>query len=272
MAENKLTELTDTIDRLVSEARTTMDRTERALRIQEALALACQMITRLNRRLKRDVKHVLQDYGFGEAHADIAFRVVADGNDELAHFQSKEAMLDFLDASIPLLVGQCFLSKKKIQEILAEVSQSYEHFMDQRVGYSNMCKQFDRLNRFYCRPPYDGCGGGPVLDGGGPDGGPSGACGEKVCLYLLTFAAIGNLIASVIPLFLNASSGPIAQAKTPELRTVSLLSLLLLSSYSDMLDEREDIPLEAYVPENENPVRATAGAHIDDKKQMYAEG
>lgn len=268
MAEEQLTQLTDTIDRLVSEARTTTDRKERTLRLQEALARACEMVTRLNRRLKRVADRVLQESGFGEEHAAITFRDVVDGNDELAHFQSREALLDFLDSSEPLLVGQLFLSKKKIREILSTVRDTYEQFMDQRVGLSQMCEQFDRLERFFCRPPYNGCGGTPVLDGGDPNRGPSDDRAVTVCTYLQTFVTIVYLIVHVFEVFGPVVTGATAQLQSPEEGTVSLLSLLLLSGFSDMLDKQEHIPTEAYAPEAD--VLQPAGAPTE--KQVVRRG
>ena len=262
MTEEELTQLTDTIDRLVSEARTAADRKVRTLRLEEALARACDMITQLNRRLERFVDRVLQEAGFGEEHEAISARDVVNGNDELAHFQSREALLDFLAACEPLLVGQLFLSKRRIQEILSEVRDTYEQFMDQRVGLSQIREEFMRLERFFCRPPYDGGNGGSLLDGGGADTGPSVERGGKVCRYLQTFATICGLIVSIITLFARAGTDPTAQLQTPEKRTVSLLSLLLLSGFSAMLDKNEDIPPNGSTP---NDVVVAGGS---TEKQM----
>lgn len=256
MAEESITQLIDTIDRLVSEARTAADPKVRIRRLEDALARACEMMMRLNRRLKEFANRVLQEAGFGEGQADIPFNVFANRTEGLTHFQSKEALLDFLAACEPLLVGQLFLSKRRIQEVLSEVRNAYEMFMDQRVGAALMCKQFETLERFFCRPPYEGGGGTPIFDDNGPNGGLSSTRSETVCLYLSTFASIGSLIASVIALFASAGTGPTAQLQTPETRTVALLSLLLLSGFSAMLDEQEDIPAMAYTPFVDAPVGA----------------
>lgn len=247
MAEEKLMQLADTIRCLVAEVRTSTDPEKRTQCLQDALTRACEMIMCLNESLEW-VDRILKGSGFGEEHAAIPFRDVVNGIDELAHFQSKEALLKFLAACAPLLVSQGLSPKKEIQEMLSHVRDTYEQFMDKKVGLDQMCEQFDRLERFFCRPPYDGCDGSQLIDRGGPDGGVSVARGETVCCYLATFAAIGSLIVSVITLFACATTGPTAKLHTPEERTVSLLSLLLLSDFSHMLDKREDIPTKLYVP------------------------
>ena len=128
--------------------------------------------------------------------------------------------------------------------------------MDQKVGPAQMCEQFEKVERFFCRPPYEGGGGTPIFDDNGPNGGLSSTRSKTVCLYLSTFAVIGGLIVSIIALFASAGTGPTAQLQTPEKRTVALLSLLLLSGFSAMLDKQEDIPAMPYTP----LVDAPAGA------------
>lgn len=255
MAEKSLTELIDTIDRLVADYQTAPDPEVRTRYLVDGLKHACLAMKKLNRLVNDLADRVLSEYGFGEEHAAISFRDVAGANDELAPFQSSQAFRDFLAATKPLLVGQLFVSPRKIKEMSTAALDSYEHFMDQRVGLSQMREQFERLERFFCRPPDEGRGGSPVLPSDGPDGRPSSGRSMIVCGYLIAFAAIGELIVKVVEVFVSAAGGPAARLQTLEKRTVALLSVLSLSGFSDMLDKNEDIPETVVTP----PVEVPAG-------------
>lgn len=248
MAEKSLTELIDTIDRLVAQYQTTNDPEVRTRSLVEGLEHACLAMKKLNRLVNDLADRVLSEYGFGEQHAAYSFGDVVSRDEKLAPFQTPQALRDFLAAAEPLLVGQLFVSPRKIKELYSAVRDTYEHFMDQRVGLSQMREQFERLERFFCRPPDEGRGGSPVLPPDGPDGRPSPARSTIVCGYLIAFAAISQLIIKVVEVFASAAGGLTAQLQTPEKRTVALLSVLLLTGFSDMLDRTEDIPEVVLIP------------------------
>jgi len=242
--------IVDKIDALVAEVRTTSDPELRMQRLQEGLKCACQLVTKLNRRLTGLTERVLKESGLSQEHASIPFRDLVFTDEAFAPFQSREALLDFLAAAEPLLVAQLFLTKEKIKPIVAQVRGTYEQFMDQKVGLDAMCSKFELLERLFCRPPFDGHGGSPLLDGD-PKSGPSRSRGETVCTYLQTLAAIGNLVTSAIPLFAGSAAG-VTNVRTAgeeeSLRRLSLLSLLMLSGFADAVAQREVVPEEAYAP------------------------
>ena len=248
MEIESLTELTDRICHLVATKATTTDPKVGTSSLEEALRLACEMMMKWNLELNALAARVLNESGFGEEQAVISFRDVVKGNDDLSNFESEQALRGFLGACRWLHIEQSRLPKDVIQEIHRAVVDTWERFMDQNVGLPQMCEQFHRLKRFFCRTPHDGCGGSPVLPRDGPDGGPSPEREITVRRYLRTFTAIGRLIISVIPLYARAEAVPTVRPQTSETRTVALLSLLLLSGFSDMLNENEHIPGEVLTP------------------------
>jgi hypothetical protein len=251
MANANLAELAERIDGLIAEARTSSDKKRRTQCIETALAAACEMMTVVNRKVGKLIDRVLEELGLDETAAEISFKDVVSGNDSFAELASKEAMIAFLEACEPMMVSQQFLSKPRVREFIGAASETYERFMDQRVSASTLRTQFERLENFFCRPPYDGGGGGPLLDGG-PNSGPSGARAERICTYLQTFAAIGSMIAQIIGLFTGASGAASQTGLTADqTRKVTLISLLSLSGFHNTIASSEELPAEAYAPERE---------------------
>lgn len=242
----------DEIDEIVAEAETTTDPQKRIELLEKALFLACRYTKSLNRQIGTVIKNVLERGRFDESRATIPLRDIAQSDPQLQVFRHKEILVEFLEAGRGLLRNQMAIPEEKIDQLLANIDQSYELFMDEKMSAEPLLENFKRLEDFFCRPPWGGPGGplvGPNPTQDGP-GGVTAGREQRVLNYLDTLSNVGSFLASVFGKMFGAQSPrseqPLEVSEFPY--DYQVLALLLVAGFRQGLENDEEIPAQRVMP------------------------
>ncbi len=252
MNSKSLQQLLDEIDEIVARAETTNDLQKRIKLLEKALFLACRYTKSLNRQIGTVIKNVLEWGRFDESRATIPLRDIAQSDPQLEVFRHKEILLEFLSAGRGLLRNQMGISEKAIDELIGNIDQSYELFMDEKMSAEPLLENFRRLEDFFCRPP--GGPGGPLTGPNPPSNAPGGVTLErmnKVVEILETFSKILGFLTGVFGKSLGNHSvredQPLEVSEFPY--PYQVLALLLVAALRRGLENDEEIPEVRVTPQ-----------------------
>ena len=232
------------IDNLVSNAQVAVNQDERVEYLQKALARACTYLKELNRRIPQVVNAVLAEGRFDPSGRALPLKDIVRDDPQLEVFREKKILLDFLYSSQDLLMQQMHFSPEKVKAIIQEVEQTYNQFMQEKIAINPLIAQFEKLQLFFCRPPWGGPGGslvGPEPDRDGPSG-VTKSRSETVCRYLTTATAVGAFLLPIIEKIIHsmsAESEPIAEDKKTYPHRV--LALALTSGLAHHLESKQEL-------------------------------
>jgi hypothetical protein len=245
MNKSDIQVLIDEIDLLVSSAQVAVDPEERVKHLQTALAKACKYLKGVNKRIPQVINEIMGEGGFDPGAQALPLRDIVRKDPQLEMFRDKKHLRDFLDSSKDLLEEQMHTSPEKVKAMLAEVERTYNDFMDQKIALEPLVVQFEKLQRFFCRPPWGGPGGSLV----GPepeDDGPSGVTksrSETVCRYLTTATAVGTFLLPIIEKIIHSMSAEAKEVAQPDKTTYPhrILALVLTSALASELENRQEL-------------------------------
>lgn len=259
MTPSTLKSLLDEIDALVADAETTPDHDQRIDFFRRALSKTCKYLKGLNRHIPQVVNVILADGGFDPAQRRLPLRDIVQNDPELEVFREKSILAEFLLTTSDLLKLQMNISAAALKTIMLEVEDTYDHFMETPLAITSLAQQFERLQGFFCRPPWRGPGGslvGPSPTEDGPKGVTKTRL-EEVRRYIETVTAIGPILLPIIEKiaqFFSTNREIPASARTQEY-PFRVLALVLVTGLVHRLESRQEISEPVRVLELTNAYR-----------------
>lgn len=216
------------------------------MHLQEALAMACDYLKALNRRIPQVIAEIMVEGKFDAGAQSLPLRDIVQRDPQLEMFREKKYLRAFLDSSRDLLEQQMHFSPAKIDAFMVQVERSYDDFMEQKIAINPLAEQFEKLQTYFCRPPWGGPGGcavGPEPKPG--DDGPSGVTksrGETVCLWLTTATSVGAFLWPIIEKFVTSMAADAPTARVPmETYPHRVLALVLTGALANELEKKNEL-------------------------------
>jgi hypothetical protein len=244
MEPSEIRALIKEIDKHVTDAQVAVKPELRAEHLQAALAKACDYLKALNRRIPEVINEIIAEGGFDPAAQSLPLRDIVQKDPQLEMFRERKYLRAFLDSSRDLLKEQMHLSPEQIESFLTQVDRSYKDFMEEKIALKPLAEQFEKLQSYFCRPPWGGPGGcavGPEPDNDGPSG-VTKSRGETVCRWLTTATSVGTFLLPIIEKIIHSMSAgaPSVQA-TMETYPHRVLALVLTGALADELEKRDEL-------------------------------
>ena len=240
----ELQKLIDEIEGLVADAQVAPNYRERVEYLRQALVKACKYVKRLNRQIAQIVSAVMAEGEFDPARQALPLKDIVGDDPQLEVFRQKRYLLDFLYASKDLLEGDMRFTRARIGAAMKQVELSYNEFMEEKIAVNPVVEQFQKLESYFCRPPWGNPGGSLV----GPhpkDDGPSGVTRsreETVCRWLGTLATVGTFLYPIIEKIIG-QAGSATEPVTTDSRTYPhrVLALALTSGMASELEKAQEL-------------------------------